>query len=163
MLENKTKNNFDLNIHGKKNTTYITAEEANANGNQNICMVRNPIDRFKSGYNDFFKARKDKGNKISKKHGVDINNVNDLLNVIKDLDDASTDPHFRRQCWYLEGFSGIIQKIEEIQSNWTLPLPQLEIKQNVTRSEDINLDQAQIETIKYIYKKDFELLNYVTV
>ena len=163
MLENNTKDNFNLSIHAKRYTTYITAEEANSNGNQNICMVRNPIDRFKSGYNDFFGVRKGLGNKLAKKHGIDINNVNDLLNVIKDLDDVSTDPHFRRQSWYLKDFKGLIQKLEDIKTDWQLPIQPMIIKQNVTNSEDINLDQAQIETIKYIYKKDFELLNYVTV
>lgn len=163
MLENNTKNNFDLNIHGKKNTTYITADEANTNGNQNICMVRNPIDRFKSGYNDFFNTRKDKGNKIAMRHNIEINGIDDLLNVIKHLDDVSIDPHFRRQSWYLENFKGMTQKLEDIETDWRLPIKPMLLKQNVTNSEDINLNQEQIEIIKYVYKKDFELLNYVAV
>ena len=64
MLENKTHANFNLKIHGKRNTKYITANEAEKNGNQNITLVRNPVERFRSGYSDFFNKRRDKGKKI---------------------------------------------------------------------------------------------------
>lgn len=164
MLEHDATDNPGSSVHGKHRTRYISATAANTNGHQNITMVRNPIDRFRSGYKDFFITRKKKGEKIAKNlklSNVDIDSVLDA--IAEQRYDHDVDPHFRRQCWYLEGFNGIIQKIEEIQSNWTLPLSPLELKQNVTQSETIKLNQRQIEKIKYVYKKDFKLLNYVTV
>jgi len=160
MLENKTHANLDLKIHGKRNTKYITADEAEKNGNQNITLVRNPIERFRSGYSDFFNKRRDKGKKIEDQLKQKIDNIDDLLSAYENLNDADMDPHFRSQSWYLAGFQGIIQKLETISEKWLLPIPNMNLKQNVSHSDKIPLTEQQINRIKHIYKEDFNLLNY---
>ena len=160
MLENKTHANLDLKIHGKRNTKYITADEAEKNGNQNITLVRNPIERFRSGYSDFFNKRRDKGKKIEDQLKQKIDSIDDLLSAYENLNDADMDPHFRSQSWYLAGFQGIIQKLETISEKWLLPIPNMNLKQNVSHSDKIPLTEQQINRIKHIYKEDFNLLNY---
>ena len=160
MLENKTHANLNLKIHGKRNTKYITADEAEKNRNQNITLVRNPIERFRSGYSDFFNKRRDKGKKIEDQLKQKINNIDDLLSAYENLYDLDMDPHFRPQTWYLDGFKGIIQKLETISEKWLLPIPSMILKQNVSHSNKIPLTEQQINRIKHIYKKDFDLLDY---
>ena len=160
MLENKTHANLNLKIHGKRNTKYITADEAEKNRNQNITLVRNPIERFRSGYSDFFNKRRDKGKKIEDQLKQKINNIDDLLSAYENLYDLDMDPHFRPQTWYLDGFKGIIQKLETISEKWLLPIPSMILKQNVSHSNKIPLTEQQINRIKHIYKKDFNLLDY---
>ena len=160
MLENKTHANLNLKIHGKRNTKYITADEAEKNGNQNITLVRNPIERFRSGYSDFFNKRRDKGKKIEDQLKQKIDNIDDLLSAYENLNDADVDPHFRSQSWYLDGFEGIIQKLETISEKWLLPIPNMNLKQNVSHSNKIPLTEQQINKIKHIYKEDFNLLDY---
>jgi len=160
MLENKTRENPNLKIHGKRNTKYITADEAEKNGNQNITLVRNPIERFRSGYSDFFNKRRDKGKKIEDQLKQKIDSIDDLLSAYENLNDADMDPHFRSQSWYLAGFQGIIQKLETISEKWLLPIPNMNLKQNVSHSDKIPLTEQQINRIKHIYKEDFNLLNY---
>lgn len=160
MLENNTQAHHDLSIHGKRNTKYITTEEAEKNGNKNITLVRNPIERFRSGYSDFFIKRREKGKKIEDQLNQKIDNMDELLSAYENLSDQNRDPHFRSQTWYLQGFEGIIQKLETISEKWLMPIPNMNLRQNVSHSNKIPLTEQQINRIKYIYKNDFNLLDY---
>lgn len=104
--QGKTHDDIEQWVHQAGNCAYITPETANSNGFVNFTVVRDPIDRFTSGYQDFTQKRPmhkmvgskyfvNEFEKLRKKPTMEH-----LLEILQNTTDAERDMHFKSQTSY---------------------------------------------------------------
>jgi len=130
-------------IHLETIANYITPLDANVNGCYNFTVVRDPIQRFESLYNDFCVVRK---NAIPEVGGLSIDELITFISEAKD--EAELNVHFRSITYFLKEFRGDVFNLAD------LDLPQ---KLNQTNNT-IKLTDTQKERILKMWEPDLTFL-----
>ena len=154
----------DVEVHDKR-VQYITHDQAQQNGYQNITLVRDPYQRAISLYKDFGLRRNHK--RMIKSKSIDRNQSNNIdyffQYQIAPSNDLLDDPHVRSQCSYITDDQNIfrvdkIYRMEMIDQMWR-NLDLYPVQRNQT-PEQIQLNSQQKLIIYTRYRRDFELLGY---
>lgn len=130
-------------IHHEKLADYITPFDANTNGLYNFTVVRNPIERFKSLYNDFGYVRK---TAIPEIKGMSIDQL--ITYISKASNERHLNIHLRSQMYFLKAFRGDVFNLND------LNLPQKLNQTNV----DIELTENQKQRILMMWEPDLTFL-----
>lgn len=154
----------DVEVHDKR-VQYITHDQAQQNGYQNITLVRDPYQRAISLYKDFGLRRNHK--RMIKSKSIDRNQSNNIdyffQYQIAPSNDLLDDLHVRSQCSYITDDQNIfrvdkIYRMEMIDQMWR-NLDLYPVQRNQT-PEQIQLNSQQKLIIYTRYRRDFELLGY---
>lgn len=170
-LENNKRFNL-LNAHGKphrnwvhENCNYITPEKASQNGFKNFTVLRDPVERVYSMYNNILerpeRAYASGSNQFKKdiKLFVKKPNMSSFLDILEQYPDKDRNIHYRSQkshCLienivkvHMSRLSTTIQQIH----------PSLVVDVTLNASgKHLKPDTHTLERIHQVYKEDFELL-----
>lgn len=140
-------------IHEEARATYISKLEAIKNGYENVTIVRNPYNRFKSMYRDL----------CVKRNGlvpeVKDMTVDQFANYLQKHFDHQVNVHFRSQYSFISYKGHIIPKVEHLEHmSKDCIFKEMQIV-NIS-GENFDLTKKQKNIIYERYTEDFELLGY---
>ena len=133
-------------------------------------VVRHPIERFKSFYNDLFAGTTSIRNNVPTFYSV--NNiklkpkpVDAVLDMVEEYPDEEADEHFASQCSFIHYDPINIVKLEDLKNGWKniTSLINVDYKPLSVYNKSIDtteLNDTQIERIYTRYQNDFERFGY---
>jgi hypothetical protein len=151
--------------HSEVAVSYISLEEAYNNKYRTFVVTRNPIDRVRSMYKDFFFKRKRFGIGGSPeciKEMLDLRkapNFSRFVDILSRYPDSERDLHFKSQKFYCKHDNMEYYKLENLKDNISKLSTELtfELTLHATNSNSIELTQKDIQSIKDTFKEDFVL------
>lgn len=136
-----------------KATLYISREEAQNNGYENIAIIRNPYDRFVSMYIQIFRYTGDEANIRRLK----INSMDKLLDYIESQPNEERNVHFKTQsCCLVDPNIRYydITEMDKLSRDIGIPIP------HENKGAKRGLTDQQKDRVYKIYKEDFDKLGY---
>ncbi|HBF23302.1 MAG TPA: hypothetical protein DDW23_05735 [Planctomycetes bacterium] len=151
---------FEITQEFEANFHFIEREEALSNDCENLTIVRDPVERFRSAWKDLCRTRPARG----KLAGIEPDwSPTELAEWLQDVDDSVADVHFKSQSWFVPEELDYELNLEEMASNWPFDFP-APSRERVRPSKTVEADITQKVRllISHRYATDFQRFGFST-